>query len=77
MHFSTVTIDQTSVFITLLVVVLLIVLTVLRYKCMVVCKHKYVLFKEIEVIKKGLQYPTHRQYILQCEHCGEMKKEEF
>ena len=52
MHFSTVAIDQTSVFITLLVVVLLIVLTVLRYKHMVVCKHKYVLFKEIEVMKK-------------------------
>lgn len=77
MHFSTMTIDQTSVFITLLVVILLIVLSVLRYKRMVVCKHKYVLFKEIEVMQKGLQYPTHRQYILQCEHCGKMKKEEF
>ena len=63
MHFSTVAIDQTSVFITFLVVVLLIVLTVLRYKRMVVCKHKYVLFKEIEVMKKGFQYPTNRQYI--------------
>ena len=60
MHFSTMTIDQTSVFITLLVVILLIVLSVLRYKRMVVCKHKYVLFKEIQVMQKGLQYPTHR-----------------
>lgn len=77
MHFSTMTIDQTSVFITFLVVILLIVLSVLRYKRMVVCKHKYVLFKEIKVMQKGLQCPTHRQHILQCEHCGEMKKEEF
>ena len=60
MHFSTMTIDQTSVFITLLVVILLIVLSVLRYKRMVVCKHKYVLFKEIQAMQKGLQYPTHR-----------------
>ena len=50
MHFSTMTIDQTSVFITLLVVILLIVLSVLRYKRMVVCKHKYVLFKEIQAM---------------------------
>ena len=77
MHFSTMTIDQTSVFITFLVVILLIVLSVLRYKRMVVCKHKYVLFKEIQVMQKGLQYPTHRQHILQCEHCGAMRKEEF
>ena len=77
MHFSTMTIDQTSVFITLLVVILLIVLSVLRYERMVVCKHKYVLFKEIGVMQKGLQYPIHRQYIPQCSHCGEMKKEEF
>lgn len=77
MHFSTMIIDQTAVCITFLIVVLLIVLSVLRYKQMKSCKHKYKLYKEIEVMRKGLEYPINRQYVLQCEHCGEIKKEEF
>ena len=73
MHFSTVTIDQTSVFITFLVVVLLIVLTVLRYKRMVVCKHKYVLFKIVNLVEFEGATPHGAKYVTRCNRCGKIK----
>lgn len=77
MHSSTMIIDTTSFAIAFLVFILIVILSILRYKRSTQCKHKFVLLQEIKVMSEGASLPHARKYILQCEHCGNLKKETF